>query len=543
MARYGSIFRDDYSGAIFFYSLAHKSDVLANIRDIAKIARSKHHKFITLRTDNDTVYGSKAASSLYDQLSMVHQVSVPYTPQQNGAAERAVRTVSEAGNALQQQAKLDLDFRSVDKRLWPDACSTAAYVLNRTRHQGSTLTPYELLTGQQPDLSHLRVFGSPAYVHIPRQLRDGKFGAHRRLAIFVGYPKDAKAWLFFDESSATYFSARDASFLEVARVESVAIEVPLGEPEYTEADALVPPLPDRPGAGPAPDARAEASPTVSEGQTPSGSVDYDSASSAPAKSTSISTPSRAENPDTSSAPRFLIRIPAGHNNLLRGIPPTTPTSIRQSRDVQALQRGFIQPGPATSLPDLSVSGRSLRPRANVVPDLNAYALYACAFATHPQVKTPTSYREAVSSPEASNWTEACDSEISSLERNGTYEICSLPSGRQAIDTKWVFALKLTQAGTIDRYKARVVARGFRQVEGIDYFETFSPVASYPTIRTFLSIAAAREWEIQQCDAVTAFLNAPLDEEIYVKPPEGYEGDGQVWRLRKALYELKQAGRQ
>ena len=81
------------------------------------------------------------------------------------------------------------------------------------------------------------------------------------------------------------------------------------------------------------------------------------------------------------------------------------------------------------------------------------------------------------------------------------------------------------------------------MEGIDYFETFSPVASYPAIRTFLSIAAARDWQIQQYDAVTAVLKAPLDEEIYVKPPEGYERDGQVWRLRKALYGLKQAGRQ
>lgn len=161
------------------------------------------------------------------------------------------------------------------------------------------------------------------------------------------------------------------------------------------------------------------------------------------------------------------------------------------------------------------------------------------------VKIPISYKQAIQSSDAEHWRAGMAKEIQSLETNGTFELTNLPDGRRAIETKWVFDAKRNMAGDIVTWKARAVAKGFRAVEGVDYFGTFSPVASYVTIRAFLAIAAARNWEIEQVDVATAFLNAPLDEEIYVRPPEGSPGSttGKVWRLKKALYGLKQAGRQ
>eukprot|EP00742_Colponemidia_sp_Colp-10_P002552 GILJ01002727.1.p2 GENE.GILJ01002727.1~~GILJ01002727.1.p2 ORF type:complete len:509 (+),score=47.37 GILJ01002727.1:627-2153(+) len=136
-----------------------------------------------------------------------------------------------------------------------------------------------------------------------------------------------------------------------------------------------------------------------------------------------------------------------------------------------------------------------------------------------------------------------DSEIDSLQKNGTYEICTLPTGRKPIYCKWVFKVKENSDGTIDRYKARLVAKGFSQKPGIDFTETFAPVAKYNSIRTILSLAAQMDFEIHQMDVTTAFLNGELMEEIFVQPPEGAPcPTHSVWKLKKALYGLKQAPR-
>lgn len=169
-----------------------------------------------------------------------------------------------------------------------------------------------------------------------------------------------------------------------------------------------------------------------------------------------------------------------------------------------------------------------------------------AFSARAEVaQVPTSYEQAIQSRDADHWQEGMSKEIQGLEKNSTFEITSLPDRRKAIETKWVYDAKRNTAGDVITWKTRAVAKGFVAVGGVDYFETFSPVASYVTIRAFLAIAAARDWEIEQVDVATAFLNAPLEEHMYVKTPKGAPGSTtkHVWRLKKALYGLKQAGRQ
>ena len=118
----------------------------------------------------------------------------------------------------------------------------------------------------------------------------------------------------------------------------------------------------------------------------------------------------------------------------------------------------------------------------------------------------------------------------------------LPAGKKAIPTKVVLTKKLDPTGKPIRYKARLVAQGFRQVPGIDYFETFSPVAALDSVRLILTIAAAADYEIEQLDVVTAFLGGKVEEEIYIGLPEGILGGPRLARLIKALYGLKQSPR-
>ena len=105
------------------------------------------------------------------------------------------------------------------------------------------------------------------------------------------------------------------------------------------------------------------------------------------------------------------------------------------------------------------------------------------------------------------------SEIEALEKNGTWTVEDLPPGKKAICSKWVYKIKYNSDGTIERYKARLVILGNNQVEGIDYNETFAPVAKMVTVQTFLSVIAAKDWELHQMDVHNAFLHGDLVEEV------------------------------
>jgi hypothetical protein len=138
-------------------------------------------------------------------------------------------------------------------------------------------------------------------------------------------------------------------------------------------------------------------------------------------------------------------------------------------------------------------------------------------------------------------------EYDSLIKNGTWTLCDLPPGRKAIKSKWVYKTKTNQDGTIERYKARLVAQGFSQRIGIDYGDTFSPVATMTTIRTLIGLKALG-WHVRHLDVDTAYLNADLDVDLYITQPKGFEaedtdskGERLVCKLRKAIYGLQQAG--
>lgn len=153
------------------------------------------------------------------------------------------------------------------------------------------------------------------------------------------------------------------------------------------------------------------------------------------------------------------------------------------------------------------------------------------------------FGQVMATGEATEWKEAIDSEAASREENGTFEdIGTLPSGKKAIPTKIILTRKLDPTGKLIRYKARLVAQGFRQTLGVDYHETYSPVANMDSVRIALTIAAALDLEVEQLDMVTAFLASDLEEEVYVKLPEGILGGPQIVRLWKSLYGLKQSPR-
>ncbi|RVX01253.1 Retrovirus-related Pol polyprotein from transposon RE1 [Vitis vinifera] len=166
-----------------------------------------------------------------------------------------------------------------------------------------------------------------------------------------------------------------------------------------------------------------------------------------------------------------------------------------------------------------------------------------AFATSlDDTQVPNTIQEAL---KISEWKKAVQDEINALEKNGTWTITDLPVGKRPVGCKWIFTIKYKADGSVERFKARLVARGFTQSYGIDYQETFAPVAKLNTIRILLSLAVNQDWCLQQLDIKNAFLNGDLEEEVYMEIPPGFEesmAKNQVCKLQKSLYGLKQSPR-
>lgn len=151
---------------------------------------------------------------------------------------------------------------------------------------------------------------------------------------------------------------------------------------------------------------------------------------------------------------------------------------------------------------------------------------------------PQTYEEAMKSKECGLWKKAMDEELDAFEKNNVWEVVKRPVNKTIVDSRWVFKIKDGK-----RFKARLCAKGFKQIRGIDYDETFAPTTRYDSIRLLLSIAAERKLEIKQFDIKTAFLHGELQEEIYLSPPEGMEVNAnEVCKLNKSVYGLKQASR-
>ena len=161
------------------------------------------------------------------------------------------------------------------------------------------------------------------------------------------------------------------------------------------------------------------------------------------------------------------------------------------------------------------------------------------------VNDPLTFKNAMEDPDKEEWLKAMNLEMESMYSNSVWELVDLPDGVKPIGSKWIYKRKRGIDGKVETFKARLVAKGYTQKEGVDYEETFSPVAMFKSIRILLSIAAYFDYEIWQMDVKTAFLNGNLEESIYMMQPEGFVSPDQVQKvckLQRSIYGLKQASR-
>ncbi|HEV7735995.1 MAG TPA: reverse transcriptase domain-containing protein, partial [Chlamydiales bacterium] len=212
-----------------------------------------------------------------------------------------------------------------------------------------------------------------------------------------------------------------------------------------------------------------------------------------------------------------------------------------------ITRGQRRKDPTNASRDAERAQRAIQPRAGPsrrpwIGNIDAYLMASNVTPTG----DPATYKAALQTPEAPMWIKAMEEEIENHKENGTWILTDLPEARKTVKCKWVYLTKRDLEGKPVRYKARLIAKGYTQQAGIDYEETFAPVARLDSLQFLLALAATMDWEVHQIDIKTAFFsNGTLEEEIYMDQPEGFAIPGQeskVGLLVKTIYGLKQAGR-
>ncbi|KAI3723909.1 hypothetical protein L2E82_35671 [Cichorium intybus] len=473
---------DDYSRGVWVYLMKTKSEASHYLMFFYNMIETQFGKRVKrIRTDNGSEFRSRHMLDFYATHGILLETSCPYTPQQNGVVERKHRHLLEMARALRFQASLPIEF-------WGECVLTAAYVINKLPTPVlENKTPHEILLGKEPTYDHFRVFGCLAYAHDTLGKQD-KFRERGRACVFLGYPMGQKGYKLYDVKNQKTYITRNVTF--------VGNIFPFGEDYERHKDIDAETFVDSiNGAGKFVDNYA---PPVQEKES---QTESDVHLNQNTRSESVET---FENNTTNST-----------------APPVSSEPSVQEQTETTRQSTRIRTKPKR-LDEFSKSHRA----------------FLTAITAN---KEPKNFSQAVKDPE---WREAMKREIQALEENGTWTLTHLPAGKKAIDSKWVYKVKYKPNGQIERYKARLVAKGYTQVEGIDFHETFAPVAKLVTVRCALAVAAKKQWEVHQLDVNNAFLHGDLDEDVYMKVPQGFLNveENRVCKLHKSIYGLKQASR-
>nr|GEW47695.1 retrovirus-related Pol polyprotein from transposon TNT 1-94 [Tanacetum cinerariifolium] len=404
----------------------------------------------------------------FDSVGITHETSAVKTPQQTGVVERRNRTLVEAARTM-------LIFSHAPLFLWAEAIATACYTQNNSIiHQHFNKTPYDLIHGKKLDISYLPVFWVICYPKNDREDID-KLGAKGDIGFFIGYSTNSIAYKVYNRRTKKIMETMNVMFDELS---AMAFEQNSSRPGLQ---------------------------SMTSGQISSElELTY-----AP----SIITPQRPSKRDLD------ILFEPLHNKYIGGRPSTIPRTIHVAPVLQNLQAPTASmsiqdstPAPTNSsnTPDHSLEqvikepSRSVLTRNQLKTDGDM-----CIYALTVSIMEPKSVKEALTDPA---WIESMQEEIPQFIRLDVWELIPSSVGIKPLALRWLFKNKHDEENTVIRNKTRLVVRGYRQEEGIDFEESFAPVARMEAIRLFLAYATHKEFTVYQMDVKTAFLHGSLKED-------------------------------
>lgn len=488
---------DDFSRYTTVYLLERKSDASERIQEFARWVENKFgRKIKVFRSDGGGEFVNKELKEFFLKNGIEHQVTVPYSPQQNGVAERKNRTLVEMIRCMLFDAGLQ-------KKYWGEAMLTACYLQNRQPTSGNAKTPYEKWVGNPPSVRHIRTFGCCAYAHVDKQKRQ-KLDPKSEKLVMVGYSDVTKGYRLLNPTNDKITISRDVIFFE--KEEETSLEEKNSKGKLTD---------------------------IKESRIEEVTLDLGSDKDIGAKF-------HEKEPEINNEfdQEDLWNEVQGQNEgaTLDNIQEIEEDAADEIMEIG--QEDMVQNETNNVEPEARRSSRSTkgippkRYRADkVVREVTA--------------EEPQNFKEAVKSPKCEEWKSAMLDELKSLNDNKTWELVELPRGVAPVGNKWVYKIKKDPQGNVIKYKARLVAQGFSQKYGTDYDEVFAPVVKPTTFRTYLTLAGMLDWHVKHYDVKTAFLNGDIEENIYMYQPTGFAKEGKehlFCKLKKSLYGLRQSAR-
>lgn len=503
--RYYITFIDLKTRYVTVYLLRKKSDALKAYKEFKSLFENFTNKSISkikvFRTDNGGEYTSIEFETFLAELGTQHQTTIPYTPEQNGVSERYNSTIMGKVRCMFIEG-------GFPEHMWGELVMTSVYLINRspTSHLDH-MTPHEAMFKRKPDITNLRVIGSTAYAlntdPTIKTLEDRAIEC-----VLVGYLSNQKGWRLYDPVGKKMIHSRSVRFNE-------------REMWYHTTHPTMP-----------------NEIAISTWFTPNAWF--------PKAEQENADPEEDEENDTSLEDSIDEVYHEANIDIVVQGEEEPQAGPMEGPDEQS--DGLNGKYWSEQIPGRRHRALAARIVAGMRKPVSRSALhrYHQALASrHNELDTPNHYVDARNHVDDKLWKVAEQEEFDSLTSMGALEWCTLPPGKKAIGSRWTYKTKLDTAGNIARRKARWVARGFSQIHGQDFHETFSPTAKMASIRCCLALAAKERLIIKQMDVETAFLTTEVEEEVYIQPPEGFispECIGKVCRLRRSLYGLKQSGR-
>ncbi|KAI5318095.1 hypothetical protein L3X38_037803 [Prunus dulcis] len=505
--RYFLTIIDDCTRYMWVFPLINKSEVsYVFIKFHAYIVTHYKAQVQFLQSDGGGEYISHMFKDFLASKGILHQLSCPYTPQQNGLAERKNRHLIETTLALLTTAGLSLPF-------WFYAVTHAAFLINRMPSRVlNMLSPYYKLFGGHPDLLSLKIFGSAVYPLL-RPYNAHKLEPRSHQCIFLGYSMGYKGVLCYDLRTHKVLISR-----HVIHNEDV---FPCKTTQVSTQN------------------QNQSSLSTSTSRSPPVAVIV---ASMPQKSPSAPMLNSSTSSTNSSS---FSRSPVHDNQVL---PVFTDAQLEVLLPLESASSLMDNSGPlpAQVHPASSMNNHPMqtRSKSGIVqskqfPEFSSFHTQLTSIS---EPDTPSYFKQALGHPA---WKQAMTEEIQALDQQGTWTLVPSPPHTNIVGCKWIFKIKKNADGTISRYKARLVAQGFSQEYGLDSEETFSPVVRHTTVRLILGLAVNFQWELRQLDVKNAFLHGELQEEVFMKQPQGFvdsQYPNHVCKLQKSLYGLKQAPR-
>jgi hypothetical protein len=545
--KYLSLIVDDYSGYLDGRVIVTKDKSVEHLMDMITFEENQTGQRVqVINADDSGEIRSKRLIEYCKQKGIRRNLANTSTSQHNGVVERAMRTVFESARALLQHAKLHPVF-------WTHAIMAAIYALNHVpTYRDQSKARIELFRGYKPSIKRLKVFGCDATVNILKKNRESKVERTAIKCIFIGYDElRENGYILFNPVSMKFVYSRDVLFHENEFTcgrglfkKTTANEMIKNDNNDAEHLAMNYDFYD--------------DDNECENSHDNDSINSEQESNPVSNELEYEDNGEAINEDNqmNREDEFLNDSPSSIGQLDIDQPTALNEEVEESKSVVSNpdETKYNRQEESRPLPIqnnyTSRSGRNIRPpvshRDMIPSDLLKY-VYSDDDDNQESYflveDGPTNYQEAMQRGDAKEWLKACETELKAHQKNGSWTLMKRKSDMHVIPSRWVFVIKVDPNTGTRKYKARFVVKGFKQMNGVDYFEdeVSSSVLASKSLRIILALTVNLGHELHQMDAVSAFTQSKLDQEIFAQQPDGFEiGKSMICSLNKAVYGLKQA---